>query len=690
MDPFLYKKPDPLESLQWQLAENDAGGLLNLPSLHDAYTGKGVRVGVVDDGFHIGHRDLAEAFAQTGAWDHREGDADASAGSFDYHGTLVAGLIAGRRNGYGVVGAAPDSIIEAHRIGFGAAPVLVYERALQSQRHVDVSNNSWGFTQLFQDNFRSAIFSGLGVALEEAATQGRGGLGTVMVFAAGNGASKGDDVNAHNLQNSRFVITVAGASRSGEPLPDGRPGAAILVAAPGAELLTTDAPGSAGKSAGDHAVVSGSSFAAPLVSATAALMLEANPALGYRDIQIILAAAARSSVTKNGDFAPTGGSWLNGGGPTFSHRLGFGVVDAAAAVRLAEAWTRPRTEADVASAMVALAEPRLIPERGKVAVAFTVDASLWLERVALDLSIEHGWIGELKVTLISPAGTPSVLLNRAGARPDDATDGGTSRKTLEFTFTSVAPMGENTAGNWTLLVEDLGFRGAGELKAGRISFYGTAASDERTAVQVFTDEFFHRSNAEAAILRGQPGRDSLLAAALSESATIDIRPGGISLIAGRPVVTEGGSLIDDVTGGAGSDQLFGNGFANALRGESGHDRIVGRNGDDTLVGGTGNDTLVGGNGADVLEGGPEDDILRGDAGGDRFVYRVATADLDTILDFTVGEDKLDLSALGLARGDVMIEPGRNWATVSFSETVVRLNGVDAEALSAAFSDSIIL
>ncbi|MFX5522508.1 hypothetical protein ABTD78_24870, partial [Acinetobacter baumannii] len=68
-------------------------------------------------------------------------------------------------------------------------------------------------------------------------------------------------------------------------------------------------------------------------------MLEANPHLGYRDIQKILAYSARqvdsvgSAWTTNGAF-----NW-NGGGLHVSHDYGFGAVDALAAVRLAETWT---------------------------------------------------------------------------------------------------------------------------------------------------------------------------------------------------------------------------------------------------------------------------------------------------------------------------------------------------------------
>jgi Ca2+-binding RTX toxin-like protein len=61
-------------------------------------------------------------------------------------------------------------------------------------------------------------------------------------------------------------------------------------------------------------------------------------------------------------------------------------------------------------------------------------------------------------------------------------------------------------------------------------------------------------------------------------------------------------------------------------------------------------TIVGGNGDDRIFGGPGPDVLSGGAGADRFVYTAnaesTQTSLDTILDFEVGIDKIDLTALG--------------------------------------------
>ncbi len=95
---------------------------------------------------------------------------------------------------------------------------------------------------------------------------------------------------------------------------------------------------------------------------------------------------------------------------------------------------------------------------------------------------------------------------------------------------------------------------------------------------------------------------------------------------------------DTLIGGTGNDILFGQG---------GHDRLDGGVGKDTLYGGSGNDTLIGGNDNDILIGGLGNDILTGGSGEDLFKWVDGDLDnsKDRITDFTIGQDKIDLSDL---------------------------------------------
>jgi Ca2+-binding RTX toxin-like protein len=135
----------------------------------------------------------------------------------------------------------------------------------------------------------------------------------------------------------------------------------------------------------------------------------------------------------------------------------------------------------------------------------------------------------------------------------------------------------------------------------------------------------------------------------------------------------GGTGNDQVYGHGGGDHIYGeNGADTSLYGQAGDDFIYGGSGSDTIFGGSGNDTIygntspdVGGDsgdfiyggsgrdtidgqdGNDVIYGGTGQDLLTGGAGNDTFVYTKATDTGDFIFDFTQGQDKIDLSALGL-------------------------------------------
>ena len=54
---------------------------------------------------------------------------------------------------------------------------------LSQQSDFAVANNSWGFTSAFADNFQEDYFAGIAEQLEDAATNGRDGLGTAIVMA---------------------------------------------------------------------------------------------------------------------------------------------------------------------------------------------------------------------------------------------------------------------------------------------------------------------------------------------------------------------------------------------------------------------------------------------------------------------------------------------------------------------------
>ena len=127
---------------------------------------------------------------------------------------------------------------------------------------------------------------------------------------------------------------------------------------------------------------------------------------------------------------------------------------------------------------------------------------------------------------------------------------------------------------------------------------------------------------------------------------------------------QGGAGNDTLSGGAGNDTLIGGAGDDLLDAGEGNDWLQGDVGNDTLSGGAGNDNLYSGAGNDLLNGGAGNDYLQGDdgndtlnsgagndtlyggAGNDVFLFADAldaSTNIDRILDFTPGQDKVHLS-----------------------------------------------
>ena len=198
--------------------------------------------------------------------------------------------------------------------------------------------------------------------------------------------------------------------------------------------------------------------------------------------------------------------------------------------------------------------------------------------------------------------------------------------------------------------------------------YGTFAM---TAAGVLIDTL-ENSNAVLALDPSEAAVDSLTVDAMnstSQVAAINIHvddrgSNGVNL-AGAPVVHDSGPSLafgttshDSVTsegtagliiyGGAGDDTLNSTGLVDVIPGGLGNDNTIKDNGEDyTIHGGAGSDTV---NGNDTIINGHGGDQLTGSNGDDIFVYLSAmdsnSSQFDTIIDFTSGADKINLTVLG--------------------------------------------
>ncbi len=134
-------------------------------------------------------------------------------------------------------------------------------------------------------------------------------------------------------------------------------------------------------------------------------------------------------------------------------------------------------------------------------------------------------------------------------------------------------------------------------------------------------------------------------------------------------------------------RLMGTEGADRLQGNARGEIIEGFAGDDRLYGALGNDVLVGAEGRDLLAGGGNNDVFRFDGLSDS--YRTSTENhTDRLVDYTVGEDTIDLSALGFTR----LGNGYNGTLdVIFNEAknLTYLKSYEADASGARFELSLV-
>ncbi|MGB0653030.1 MAG: S8 family serine peptidase [Thermoplasmatota archaeon] len=446
---------DPRFDDQWHLRNTGQGG--GSPGLDvgavqawDTATGAGVTISIVDDGVQYVHPDLDDRFDLALSDDPCGGDGNPTPGSGDHHGTAVAGVAAAvGGNGLGVAGVAFDANLAAVRLTACFASGAEEAAALSDHNdRVDIYTNSWGpfDSPSVTDRPQAVVRS----AIADSVANGRGGLGNLYTWAGGNGHPD-DHGNYDGYANSRYVVAVGAVANDGDPAWYSEACACLLVSAPSdggsRGIVTTDRTGNPGYSNGDVTNdFGGTSAAAPVVAGVIALMLEANPGLGWRDVHAILAETA----SRDG-LAPSG--WMtNGAGFHVHDRYGFGLVDAAAAVDAAVGWANRGPEA---SSAVSWSGSQSIPDGdGRFpspgqARTFQLELTddLTIERVALDLSATHGRHNDLRVRLTSPDGTTSTMLS--------GRDGGSQGHFSRWTTTSTQFYGESAAGTWTVTVEDL-------------------------------------------------------------------------------------------------------------------------------------------------------------------------------------------------------------------------------------------
>lgn len=322
---------DPLFSFQWHLNATGQLGTLpdadvNAPAAWDLELGSpNIVVAVIDSGVDTAHPDFAAPGKIVNSFDVIDNDTNPYPDGLDAHGTACAGVIgAVANNNRGLSGVAPGvGIMGIRMLDFGYT-LLDEAEAIDyaANNGADVISNSWGpadglgIPQPLPDSTR--------VAIDFAADSGRGGLGCVIFWAAGNGDESAD---LDGYASYDKVISVAASTDQDLRSFYSDFGTTVDICAPSNGgingIATTDISGPDGYSSGDYTnQFGGTSSAAPLAAGVAALVLSVDPSLDRVAVQQLLQDTARKIDTAGGGYDVNGHSDL----------YGFGKVDAEGAV----------------------------------------------------------------------------------------------------------------------------------------------------------------------------------------------------------------------------------------------------------------------------------------------------------------------------------------------------------------------
>ena len=333
---------DPLLANQWHLHSVGQGGAkpdadVDALEAWDITTGDpSVVVAVIDTGIELGHPDL-NLVQGTDVLDN-DSNPQAEDGIFggifgftDSHSTSVSGVIAARgNNGIGVSGASQDSRVMPIRFlseaNLFAQPVLQDEvdaMTFACSNGAAILNNSWG------PLFGAPLNAATKAAIDDCVTFGRGGLGSLVVFASGN---SGIDASQNGYAADPNTIAVSASTDQDLFAFYSNFGPIIDVCAPSnggvtAGIFTTDRLGAKGYASGDYTDnFGGTSSAAPLVCGVLALTLAANPSLTWQEARQILHDTADKIDPAGGNYNAQGHSNLYGFGKVNAHEAVLAAV----------------------------------------------------------------------------------------------------------------------------------------------------------------------------------------------------------------------------------------------------------------------------------------------------------------------------------------------------------------------------
>ncbi|MGH3546270.1 MAG: type VII secretion-associated serine protease mycosin [Mycobacteriales bacterium] len=280
---------DAARDAQWQL------GFLRVGEAWEHSTGRGEVVAVIDSGVDATHPDLRERVLP--GHDFVDGSTDGRQDPVG-HGTGVASLIAGEADSRGVAGIAPEAKI---------LPIRVLDQRNEYDSAAQIASAVRWATDHGADVINLSLGSAQGAAVLNDALAYAAGHDVVVVACTGNISNRRGSRVWHPAREPG-VIAVAGMTKQGEFWKGSLTGAETVMSAPATEIIAAH-PG------GDYQTMQGTSFAAPLVAASAALVRAAHPELGAASVVQRLISAA----------------W-DYGAPGRDDKFGYGIVNPTRAI----------------------------------------------------------------------------------------------------------------------------------------------------------------------------------------------------------------------------------------------------------------------------------------------------------------------------------------------------------------------
>ncbi|EAA01324.4 AGAP001330-PA [Anopheles gambiae str. PEST] len=455
---------DPKWPEMWYLNRGNGLDMNVIPAWKEGVTGKGVVVTILDDGLESDHPDLEHNYDPYASYDVNSSDNDPmphyDLTDSNRHGTRCAGEVAATANNSKcAVGIAYGAKVGGVRMLDGDVTDIVEARSLgHNSQHIDIYSASWG-----PDDDGKTV-DGPGElatrAFIEGVRNGRGGKGSIFIWASGNGGREHDNCNCDGYTNSIWTLSISSTSQEGQVPWFSEMCSSTLATTYSSgntnekQVITTDL---------HHTCTSshtGTSASAPLAAGIAALVLEANRNLTWRDLQHIVVRTAKPGNLIDPNWS------VNGVGRRVSHSFGYGLMDAAAMVRLARTWkTVPEQQVCEINARHL---DKQIPPRTKVTLQLIVEHCMgvnYLEHVQAKITLTSQRRGDIKIFLTSPSGTRVTLLT---PRSHDLSRSGFN----QWPFMSVHTWGEAPHGTWQLEIHNEG-RLLAQITQWDLIFYGT-------------------------------------------------------------------------------------------------------------------------------------------------------------------------------------------------------------------------